>query len=240
MHAVQARQEELISELSMLRVLASTGTMIAVFEHQLMASLSGLSELATRVQRLVRQAPDATRKKLEGETGALKGWIADLHRQADLIGLLLAKETRSRRRRVPVREAVQAVANSFASFMRENGIDFVNHVPATLKTPSIYPAELTAILLNLRISTNALKAVQHVSARARSRPVGRAMTDGLRSASVTRASVPIQSAGRSSSCPFTTTSTPDPMLGHGTGLGLKIVRDIASRLRRDSTFRRPE
>ena len=28
--------------------------------------------------------------------------------------------------------------------------------------------------------------------------------------------------------PFKSTSTPDPMLGHGTGLGLKIVRDIAA------------
>jgi signal transduction histidine kinase len=225
MHAVQARQEELISELSMLRVLASTGTMIAVFEHQLMASLSGLGELATRVQRLVRQAPDATRKKLEGETGALKGWIADLHRQADLIGLLLAKEARARRRRVPVRDAVQAVASSFASFMRENGIDFVNHVPATMKTPSIYPAELTAILLNL--FTNALKAVQHVSARTIEASAER--DDG-------RVLVRVSDTGVGADPerweeffkPFTTTSTPDPLLGHGTGLGLKIVRDIAS------------
>jgi signal transduction histidine kinase len=225
MHAIQARQEELISELSMLRVLASTGTMIAVFEHQLMASLSGLNDLAKRVQRLVRQAPDATREKLEGETGALKSWISDLQRQADLIGLLLAKEARSRRRRVPVNEAVQRVADSFASFMRETGIEFVNRVPVTLKTPSLYPAELTAVLLNL--FTNALKAVQHV--RSRRIEASAEREDG-------QVYVRLSDTGVGADperweeffLPFTTTSNPDPLLGHGTGLGLKIVRDIAS------------
>ncbi len=225
MHAVQSRHDELISELSMLRVLASTGTMIAVFEHQLMASLAGLRELASRVRRLVRQAPDATRRKLEAETGALTGWIGDLQHQADLIGLLLARDARSRRRRVPIRDAVQTVADSFTSFMGDNAIEFVNDVPATLKTPSIYPAELTAVLLNL--FTNALKAVRHVGSRRIEASAER--LDGQVLVRVSDTGVGADpERWEEYFLPFITTSTPDPLLGHGTGLGLKIVRDIAS------------
>lgn len=225
MHAVQARQDELISELSMLRVLASTGTMIAVFEHQLMASLSGLRELAVRVEKLVRQAPGATRQKTSDESDELKGWIKDLQHQADLIGLLLSKESRARRRRVVVHNAVDSIAKSFGSFMDDNAIEFSNAVPDTLKTPSIYPAEMTAILLNL--FTNALKAVRHVALRKIEASAERRGGECIVRLSDTGIGAdPDQ--WEEYFLPFKTTSTPDPMLGHGTGLGLKIVRDIAA------------
>jgi len=225
MHAVQSRQDELISELSMLRVLASTGTMIAVFEHQLMASLSGLRELAVRVEKLVRQAPAATRQKASDESDDLKGWIRDLQHQADLIGLLLSKESRARRRRVVVHSAVDSIAKSFGSFMGDNDIDFNNAVPDTLKTPSIYPAEMTAILLNL--FTNSLKAVRHVAIRRIEASAERRAGECIVRLSDTGIGAdPDQ--WEEYFLPFKTTSTPDPMLGHGTGLGLKIVRDIAA------------
>jgi signal transduction histidine kinase len=225
MHAVQTRQDELISELSMLRVLASTGTMIAVFEHQLLASLSGLRELAGRVEKLVKQAPPATRQKVADESDELKGWIRDLQHQADLIGLLVSKEARARRRRVVVHDAVDSIAKSFGSFMDENAIQFKNAVPDTLKTPSIYPAEVTAILLNL--FTNALKAVQHVSTRRIEASAERRSGECVVRLSDTGVGAdPDQ--WEEFFLPFKTTSTPDPMLGHGTGLGLKIVRDIAA------------
>lgn len=225
MHAVQARQDELISELSMLRVLASTGTMIAVFEHQLMASLSGLRELAVRVEKLVRQAPAATRQKASDESDELKGWIKDLQHQADLIGLLLSRESRARRRRVVVHNAVDSIAKSFGAFMDDNAIEFNNAVPDALKTPSIYPAEVTAILLNL--FTNALKAVQHVPTRRIEASAERRGGECIVRLSDTGIGAdPDQ--WEEYFLPFKTTSTPDPMLGHGTGLGLKIVRDIAA------------
>ncbi len=225
MHAVQSRQDELISELSMLRVLASTGTMIAVFEHQLMASLSGLRELAVRVEKLVKQAPSSTREKASDESDDLKGWIRDLQHQADLIGLLLSRESRARRRRVVVHGAVESIAKSFGAFMEDNAIEFRNAVPDTLKTPSIYPAEMTAILLNL--FTNALKAVRHVATRRIEASAERRAGECI---------VRLSDTGTGADpdqweeyfLPFKTTSTPDPMLGHGTGLGLKIVRDIAA------------
>jgi C4-dicarboxylate-specific signal transduction histidine kinase len=199
--------------------------MIAVFEHQLMASLSGLRELASRVGKLARKAPASTRTNVEEEIEALKGWITDLQHQADLIGLLVAKDARSRRRRVPVRGAVQSIADSFTSFMDENAIKFVNTVPATLKTPSIYPAELTAVLLNL--FTNALKAVRHGPDRKIEASGGR--SDGSVVLRVSDTGVGADpERWEEYFLPFTTTSTPDPLLGHGTGLGLKIVRDIAA------------
>lgn len=224
MHAVEAREGELISELSMLRVLASTGTMIAVFEHQLMASMSGLEELAKRVRGLVRGIPREKREELEQEAVRLNGWVQDLQHQADMIGLLLAKDARARRKRVPIRDAVQSVADSFGSFMLTNAIKFENSVPAALKTPSIYPAELTAVLLNL--ITNALKAVRHTEQR--SLRVDAERRDGSVVLSVCDTGVGADpESWEEFFLPFNSTSTPDPLLGHGTGLGLKIVRDIA-------------
>ncbi len=50
---VAEQQEDIISELSMLRVLASTGTMIVVFQHQLLGTLAALKDAHSALSMFV-------------------------------------------------------------------------------------------------------------------------------------------------------------------------------------------
>jgi signal transduction histidine kinase len=222
--SVQFQEEEFISELSMLRVLASTGTMVVVFQHQLLGTLSGLRESHTTLSRLASQLSRSERTRLDEELSRLELWIDTARHQSELLGLLISRQAHTRRRPLALRGIVAALEHAFASYTKENAISLENAVPANLKTPPMFQAELSAIFVNLL--TNAFKAVREsperrvrVSARRDTKSVTIAVSDTGVGAD--------PSKWEDYFLPFVGESEPDPILGQGTGLGLKIVRDFA-------------
>jgi signal transduction histidine kinase len=235
--AIHTQREDFISELSMLRVLASTGTMLVVFEHQLLGTLNGLRESHRALDALLPRVPPKRRRSFAAELARLDTWIASAKHQGELLGLLIARKARARRRRLALRPIVESMARAFASYATDNDIDLRNDVAATVRTPPMFEAELSAILINLL--TNAFKAVRerpvrHVSVAAdhtNHQLVIRVSDTGVGAA-----------PGRWEDffLPFVGESEPDPILGEGTGLGLKIVRDFASVYGGKARFVKPE
>lgn len=220
---VAEQQDELISELSMLRVLASTGTMIVVFQHQLMGTITALRDVHSSLEGSVSRLPKAERERFAQELVRLNSWIDTTQHQAQLLGLLISRQSRSRRHRLAVAPVVETLRQAFGSYADDFGITLENNVPEGLRTPPMFEAELGAILVNLL--TNAFKAV-------REQPVRRISVEGSRrNADV---SIRVQDTGvglrrrdpEEYFKPFVGDSEPDPILGEGTGLGLKIVKDF--------------
>jgi C4-dicarboxylate-specific signal transduction histidine kinase len=146
-----------------------------------------------------------------------------LEAQVKQFGSLLGKRKREQRSRLPLRAIVDSVTQPLSLYTDEFGIGFSNKVPKNIRTPLIYEAELHAILLH--IFTNALKAVhdqeiRKIEARARKEE------DGVH-IFMLDTGVGVEPERREMVFkPFETSSTPDPILGEGTGLGLTAVRDI--------------
>jgi signal transduction histidine kinase len=145
--------------------------------------------------------------------------------QGKQIGLLLSIESRSRRRRLALHQVVDDLSSPFRRYMDELGVKFSNQVPPELRTPPIFPCELQSVLLNLQ--TNSLKAIKPVENR-------KVAVSATRSENIltilfmdTGIGVPVEMREEVFK-PFVTTSAPDPVLGVGTGLGLKIVRDLVT------------
>ena len=87
----------------------------------------------------------------------------------------------------------------------------------------MFEAELVSILLN--VFTNALKAVR--TQRTRRILATAYVADGSVHTVLCDTGVGLDPSQREEVFkPFVTTSAPDPILGVGTGLGLKIVRDL--------------
>jgi signal transduction histidine kinase len=220
---VAEQQEELISELSMLRVLASTGTMIVVFQHQLLGTLAALKDAHTALSTFVAKLAAKDRTKFEEELIRLNRWIETTQHQAQLLGLLMARKSRSRRHRIAVRPVVESLKHAFDSYAADYGIHIQNNVPDDLRTPPMFDAELSAVFVNLL--TNAFKAV-------REQPVRQISVEGQRADSIVSLRVQDTGSGLSREDPeeyfkpFVGDSEPDPILGEGTGLGLKIVKDF--------------
>lgn len=221
---IEAKEHEQISELSMIRVLASVGTMVVIFDHELRATIDALRGIHTDLREFMSCLHrEADRAKLSELLLQLEKWTESVQEQGAQVGLLLSKRARIRRRQLALRQVVEEMVGPFRRYMDEMEIKFSNDVPPDLRTPPMFECELQSILLNLQ--TNALKAVKRQQVR-------KIRVRGARSADAVVILFEDTGVGVDSKMteavfkPFVTTSEPDPVLGVGTGLGLKIVRDL--------------
>jgi signal transduction histidine kinase len=111
-----------------------------------------------------------------------------------------------------------------APAIERKNIKVTNRISHDLRTPPMYPAEITAVLLNLL--TNAVKAAGEggrIAATARERPKDKTLILRLEN---TGQAIDLDDAERWFRPFETTTVEVDPLLGQGMGLGLPISRGI--------------
>lgn len=212
------RIEDLLEEIELLRVLASLGTSIAVFSHEVRsavnASAAALSAVAAGdgdAQERVAQAQEA------------------VHELQDLTGYIDAYVSASQRReREP--QPLTAVIRDFKDRLSDNlarHVTFETKVqPVALRTAPMARSEIEAILINLL--TNAVKAMDAEGHRTRCVSIAAVADDGevrLRFQD-TGGGVDPKIRDRMFEPFVTDTRSPVSELGTGTGLGLKIVKDI--------------
>lgn len=218
------RIEALLTEIELLSILASLGTSIAVFSHEVRSTLTTLTAALEVLDRASERWDDGERTQL---SVAREG----MEELQDLVGYIDAYVSASQRRtREP--QALHRVLDQFVSRLSQNlarGVDFVWDVqPASLRTAPMARSELEAILINFL--TNAIKAMDpeaHPERRARitARPSGKDVLLRFEDTGVG-----VDPAIRDNVFdPFVSdTRSSLSELGSGTGLGLKIVADIAS------------
>ena len=223
--ALLAEEAEVhVSELSMLRVLGAAGTTVMVFDHTLRAMAGQLDGIVAGLESNLDHVPlehlDTFRQAIDD----LRSWSSMATGQGSLVGLLLNPEARTRRRSLALRPLVESLGRGFSGYLSRFGIRLENDVPPAVRTPPLHEAEVYAVLINL--VTNSFKAVREGTER-RVRVEAAATGDSFRlEVSDTGVGIPTRSR-EDVFQPFFTTSQPDPVLGVGTGLGLKIVRDLA-------------
>jgi signal transduction histidine kinase len=217
------RFEALLTEIELLSILASLGTSIAVFSHEVRSTLTTLT---------------AALEVLEGDISALGQDVreqVDIAREGmqelqDLAGYIDAYVSASQRRtREP--QALHRVLEQFIGRLSQNlarGVDFTWDVqPASLRTAPMARSELEAVLINFL--TNAIKAMDsegHPQRRVRitARPAGKEVRLCFED---TGTGVDPSVRGTLFEPFVSDTRSTISELGTGTGLGLKIVADIA-------------
>ncbi len=218
------QEKQRISEISMLRVLASLGTLVSFLNHQLRAIVDDLGSTVTLLETYELRMEATIRDDYVESIGNLRRWHGFVTQQVELLALLLGKRSRTEQQPWNVYQVVDDVAKALEGYSRRYGIQFSNAVPTNLLSPPMYLAELHAIVIN--IYTNALKAVRtspnrHIEVRGETRhgSVRIQMLDTGRGLDI-----PEHMAFE----PFVTTSIPDTLLGEGTGLGLYVVRELVA------------
>ena len=213
-----------VSELSMLRILGSAGTTVMVFDHTLRAMAGQLDGIVAGLESNLDHVPPERLDTFQQAIDDLRSWSSMATGQGSLVGLLLNPEARTRRRSLALRPLVESLGRGFSGYLNRFGIRLENDVPPAVRTPPLHEAEVYAVLINL--VTNSFKAVREGTER-RVR-VDATMNADCFKLEVSDTGVGIPSRSREKVFqPFFTTSQPDPVLGIGTGLGLKIVRDLA-------------
>jgi signal transduction histidine kinase len=218
----------LIAEQRMTPVLASVGIQMAEFVHE----INGLLAMAGAVDAVLgrlRENPDnfasaEVRRSVAEAHQTARDLRARLERQSSYLIDLTSPTAVRRRSRQRLAERVERAADLVLPALEQRGIALVNRVSPDIRTPPMFPAELTAVLLNLL--TNAVKAAGE---KGRIRVTARlASKDG-------RIRLRIENTGEGVDLataerwfrPFETTTTDvDPLLGQGMGFGLPITRGI--------------
>lgn len=220
----QSREEneETISYIAMLRLLASAGTSLLLMQHQMQALFDQVNYIQHSLAELDPDIPNKIREPYDEIIREVSNWYELVTEQVSQLGFVLAPDNRQRRRRHALREVVENVRKSMGYYMKKNHVEFINQVPSDLRTPSVYRAELYTILLS--ILTNALKAVDRQSEREIA--VIAEKTDDLLYIRMLNTGKKISAEMREKAFEaFQSDSIPNPTLGTGTGLGLTVVRD---------------
>lgn len=222
-----------VSELSMLRVLGSAGTTVMVFDHTLRAMAGQIGGIVASFESIANHVPPEHLDEFQETLDDLRSWSSMATGQGSLVGLLLDPEARTRRRSLALRPLVESLSRGFSGYLSRFGISLENDVPPAVRTPPLHEAEVYAVLLNL--VTNSFKAVRERKER-RVRVYATTTPDRF-TLTISDTGVGIASEDREEVFQaFVTTSQPDPVLGVGTGLGLKIVRDLARAWGGDAEF----
>ena len=222
---VEIERSAQLEEISMLRILASAGTTVLIFDHTLRAMAGQLIHITDRLGMAASYLPSARRTIFEETLNDLRSWSTMANSQGTLVGLLLGPEARTRARSLAVHPLVERLERGFNGYITRFGIAFENAVPKGVRTPSLHEAEVYSVLINLL--TNSFKAVREVANRNVSIEASRTPNEFIMRVNDTGTGVSKDNR-QNVFLPFVTTSNPDPVLGVGTGLGLKIVRDLVT------------
>lgn len=220
---------DFITAQAMVRVLASVGTQLAAFTHEMYRLLHMAQAAEAAALRLKEHAglPVAVR----GEIGRLTTGIGELRRaldhQASYLVDLVTPDARRRRSRQKLAERFAAMLRLHERLAEDRGIQIRNQIAEDLRSPPMFQAELAAVFANLL--TNAIKAA---GKNGRIRATGEKLADGAVIVRIENTGVAVDLEDRERWFrPFeSTTVEVDPVLGQGMGLGLGITRDILSEI----------
>lgn len=215
--------EGLMTDTSMLRVLASVGTQMAAFIHEVRGLVSSAEAAEASLDHLSMEASlDAEwRKQVQALNRTVSSLRQGLDRQASYLIDVLAADARRRRSRQPLLQRANAVLDLFSPALGARGITVSMTIPDDLTTPPMFRAELVALLVNLL--SNAVKAAGdhgRIFIAADQTP---ALVLRIENSGVAVDEVEAERWFR----PFeSSTESVDPMLGQGMGMGLPISRRI--------------
>ena len=209
------------SEAVQWRILASLGTELAAFIHEINSmgvEARGLVQ-DLEVASATVSSPDA-RSSLSAAKGHALELAERIRRNATYLVDTTSFEGRRRRSTQLIAERFKIVSSFFDTRMKKRQIRIENRIPVNTQTPPMFPAELSGILMNLM--SNAVKFTNE-GGRIR---VCASDTDGHLTVRIenTGVSVDLETSARLFEPFRSTTERPDPVLGQGMGMGLPIAR----------------
>jgi signal transduction histidine kinase len=228
--------KDAVSERALLRVLASVGTQMAAFVHEIRAIVGLAQSLVRSLERIAGEFPEVAfrLRPLQAEMEDLRRRV---EREATYLTDVVSIDARRSRARQGLRSRFAAAAGLVEPSAERRGIRIENEIPQELRSPPMYPAEITSVFSNLL--TNAVKAAGEQGViRATGRAQGRGSVVRVENTGVR---VP-PADGERWFRPFASTTVRDidPVLGQGMGLGLPITRSMLQDYRASLRFVEPD
>ena len=237
--------EEFISERMLLYVLASVGTQMAAFVHEINALLGAAQVIEQALEEILSeeklsffegQSSSKRQTRLRRTLSALTELRRGLERQASYLTDVVSIDARRRRSSQRLHERFDSAVRLIQNEASRRNIDINNQIPLELKSPPMFPAELIALFANLL--TNAVKAAGE-GGSIRATAFGEDEQTRIRIQN-TGVAVQLDESERWFK-PFQSTTTEvDSVLGQGMGLGLTITRNLLENYGASVEFVKPD
>jgi signal transduction histidine kinase len=215
-------------DLSLLRTLASIGTQLTIFAHEVRGLVGGVTAVEAGLIRLkesgVLRRGTSEARHLAELLVSIDTIRRSLERQTAYLSDAVSLDARRRRSAQRLAEVFDRSVALLQAVIERDGIIVQNDLPRALKTPPMFRAELQAVFTNLL--TNAIKAAGQggdIWARAEEAVPGERLAFRIEN---TGRPVDLRDAERWFQPFQSTSSRPDATLGQGIGLGLPITRSI--------------
>jgi signal transduction histidine kinase len=212
-----------MTEGAILRILASVGMQMASFVHEINALLGNAVAVEAVLDRIRRDTtlPSDARQKLSTLQVAVGELRRSVERQAAYLTDVVSPDARRRRSRQRIAERFDAAARLVLNSAQRLSIGMENRIPDDLRSPPMFPAELTTVFTNLL--TNAVKAA---GKKGKVRASGRNEAGTVIRVENTGTAVELDESERWFRPFESTTDRVDPVLGQGMGMGLPITRNM--------------
>ena len=220
----EERINEIAAEASILRVLASIGTELAAFVHEINGLLEMAAGLDQHLNRILSTPGlnQQTRSKLISVRNIVRDLRQSLEYHAVFLVDITSVDARRRRSRQVINSQFVAASRLFRNAAEKRGIEIDNRIDEELRSPAMFPAEFTALFTNLL--SNAIKfAKENGQIRAWSKQSDNGVYIFVENVGEP---VDLDNAERWFKPFQSTTSKVDATLGQGMGLGLTIARSI--------------
>ncbi len=226
---VEESERELLDENSMLKVLASLGTGLATFAHELRTIGNSIGIAKQEIEKRVKECgvcPLGLPEKMHKSLTTLKEGLNDLADYRKYIDDFIVAGSRRKRISVEMEPYIKNLLRTFSSFLSARSISPVCQIPRALFIVPVHRAELNSIIFNLL--TNAVKAMLVPGIKERKllfkgSKVGKSIHLIVAD---TGCGIPSSIADRLFDPFVSRTHVHDDVLGQGTGLGLTIAKDI--------------
>lgn len=225
---VERKFKEHIQYESMLRVLASLGISLSVFSHEIGGALSGVDNNLLDIKSILSK--DCFNK--DDVYSSLQDLQSSTDRLYDISKYILSLINLSSSREkdfLPLNEVINSFINQFKTYLNTRSIEFdVKINPPFIRTELMHRSELDSVLFNFL--TNSVKSMDRVNSKERRICITAKRINKLAVINFqdTGGGVQQEIADRIFDAFFTTShSKGDEIAGPGSGLGLKIVSDIA-------------
>lgn len=229
---------KMISEGSLLRILASVGTQMSQFVHEINGLLGMTAGIESAIAKIQKDAalPANSRSQLATVIRQLGDLRRNLERQASYLVDVITPDSRRRRSRQSLAERFAAGVRLVEAAAARREITIENQIPSDLKSPPMFPAELTTIFSNLL--TNAVKAAgDGGKIRAEGQHIDDTVIVRIENTGV---AVDLSESERWFRPFESTTTSVDPVLGQGMGLGLTITRTMLEQYGAEILFVKPK
>ncbi|SEU24623.1 sensor histidine kinase [Stigmatella erecta] len=232
-----AVSREIVPANSMVLVLASVGTQLAAFTHEVNRLLGLAGDLERMIARLREQdLPPKPKNHVLKVLVTAADLRRAIERQAAYLVDIVTPDARRRRSKQSLNDVLNATWKLVETSAEQRGISLHNEIDHELRSPPMFRAELMAVFTNLL--TNAVKAAGSNGAIRASAEVSDNGEIHFRLENTGAAVDP--SDGERWFRPFeSTTVDVDPVLGQGMGLGLGITRDLLSEIGAFISFVQP-